>query len=193
MAAPRDGLYVVLVNWNGWRDTVDCLESLFRTRHYPSLRVLVCDNGSTDGSLERIRRWAKGDLPIEHDLSRGCGPFRLVEWLPGNHLVMDRWDKYFKPGQPYVDRVLLRIVKDPLTQVAALKAGEIDMILSFSPEHVSTLEAQVPGVKLDVLYNGDVNSMEHVVRTLVRGTTVYRDGRIVAEPLGRLLKPKGPA
>ena len=32
-----------------------------------------------------------------------------------------------------------------------------------------------------------------VVRTLVRGTTVYRDGRIVAEPLGRLLKPKGPA
>ena len=33
-----------------------------------------------------------------------------------------------------------------------------------------------------------------VVRTLVRGTTVYRDGRIVAEPLGRLLTPtKGPA
>jgi allantoinase len=28
-----------------------------------------------------------------------------------------------------------------------------------------------------------------VVRTLVRGTTVYRDGRIVAEPLGRLLTP----
>ncbi len=32
-----------------------------------------------------------------------------------------------------------------------------------------------------------------VVRTVVRGTTVYQDGRIVAEPLGRLLKPKGPA
>ena len=32
-----------------------------------------------------------------------------------------------------------------------------------------------------------------VVRTLVRGTTVYRDGRIVAEPIGRLLTPKGPA
>jgi allantoinase len=31
-----------------------------------------------------------------------------------------------------------------------------------------------------------------VARTLVRGTTVYRDGRIVAEPLGRLLTPKGP-
>jgi peptide/nickel transport system substrate-binding protein len=78
----------------------------------------------------------------------GCGPFRLVEWVPGDHLVMDRWDKYFKPGQPYVDRVHIRIIKDPITQIAALKAGEIDMILSFSPEHVSTLEAQVPGVKI---------------------------------------------
>ena len=61
---------------------------------------------------------------------------------------MDRWDKYFKSGQPYVDRVHLRIIKDPITQIAAFKAGEIDMILSFSPEHVSTLEAQVPGVKI---------------------------------------------
>jgi ABC-type transport system substrate-binding protein len=78
----------------------------------------------------------------------GCGPFRLVEWVPGDHLTMDRWDKYFKPGQPYVERVQLRIIKDPITQIGAFKAGEIDMMLSFSPEHVSTLEAQVPGVKI---------------------------------------------
>ena len=78
----------------------------------------------------------------------GCGPFRLIEWVPGDHLVMDRWDKYFKSGEPYLDRVLIRVIKDPLTQVAALKAGEIDMILSFSPEHVSTLEAQVPEARI---------------------------------------------
>jgi peptide/nickel transport system substrate-binding protein len=30
----------------------------------------------------------------------GCGPFRLVEWVPGDHLVMDRWEKYFKAGEP---------------------------------------------------------------------------------------------
>src|SRR5712691_7947125 len=28
----------------------------------------------------------------------GCGPFRLVEWVKGSHLVMDRFDKYFEPG-----------------------------------------------------------------------------------------------
>ena len=28
----------------------------------------------------------------------GCGPFKLVEWVKGGHLVMDRFDKYFVPG-----------------------------------------------------------------------------------------------
>jgi len=38
----------------------------------------------------------------------GCGPFRLVEWVKGSHLVMDRFDKYFEPGLPYLDRVVIR-------------------------------------------------------------------------------------
>ncbi|MGH7298941.1 MAG: ABC transporter substrate-binding protein, partial [Candidatus Rokuibacteriota bacterium] len=74
----------------------------------------------------------------------GCGPFKLVEWVKGDHLLMERFDKYFIPGQPYLDKVLVRIIKDPVTQMAAFKAGEIDFIASFSPEHVSTLKAQNP-------------------------------------------------
>lgn len=54
-------VYAVLVNFNGWSDTVECLESLFRSDH-PDFRVLVCDNGSSDGSRERIRAWADGRL-----------------------------------------------------------------------------------------------------------------------------------
>jgi GT2 family glycosyltransferase len=61
-------VYVVVVNWNGWADTLECLESLFRTDH-PEYRVLVCDNASTDGSLERIQAWAAGRLeaPVSPD------------------------------------------------------------------------------------------------------------------------------
>ena len=36
------------------------------------------------------------------------------------------------------------MIKDPVTEMAAFKAGEIDFIASFSPEHVDTLKAQVP-------------------------------------------------
>src|SRR6478672_8521401 len=52
-------VHVLLVNYNGWRDTLECLESVFRL-DYPDFRVIVCDNGSTDGSVERIQAWAEG-------------------------------------------------------------------------------------------------------------------------------------
>src|SRR3989441_8727352 len=74
----------------------------------------------------------------------GCGPFQLVEWVEGSHLVMDRFDKYFEPGLPYLDRVMIRVIKDPVTEMAAFKAGEVDFIASFSPEHVDTMKAQNP-------------------------------------------------
>ena len=39
---------------------------------------------------------------------------------------------------------MIRVIKYPLTEMAAFKAGEIDFIASFSPEHVDTLRAQNP-------------------------------------------------
>ncbi len=78
----------------------------------------------------------------------GCGPFRLVEWVKGSHLVMDRFDKYWDHGFPYLDRVVIRVIKDPVTQMAAFKAGEIDFIVDFSPEHVGTLRAQNPRAQI---------------------------------------------
>jgi GT2 family glycosyltransferase len=47
-------VFCVVVNWNGWRDTAACLESLMM-QDYPSLRIVVVDNASTDDSVERIR------------------------------------------------------------------------------------------------------------------------------------------
>jgi GT2 family glycosyltransferase len=45
---------IVVLNWNGAKDTLACLESLTGVVS-PSCRVLVVDNGSTDGSPEKIR------------------------------------------------------------------------------------------------------------------------------------------
>lgn len=56
-------VYILIVNWNGWRDTIECLESVFRNNH-PDYRVIVCDNGSEDGSLDRVKAWASGDLDV---------------------------------------------------------------------------------------------------------------------------------
>lgn len=48
---------IILVNWNGWRDTVECLQSLLKL-DYPDFRIVICDNESCDDSLSQIGRWA---------------------------------------------------------------------------------------------------------------------------------------
>jgi GT2 family glycosyltransferase len=59
-------VYVVLLNWNGWQETTECLESVFRLE-YPHFTVIVCDNASSDGSMQRIEGWAKGFIPASCD------------------------------------------------------------------------------------------------------------------------------
>lgn len=56
-------VYILLLNWRGAADTIECLESVFRL-NYSRFRVVVCDNDSGDGSLERIRAWAAGSDPF---------------------------------------------------------------------------------------------------------------------------------
>jgi GT2 family glycosyltransferase len=51
---------ILVLNWNGWRDTLDCLESLYHNT-YPDYHVVLIDNNSQDDSLERIRDWANGN------------------------------------------------------------------------------------------------------------------------------------
>jgi GT2 family glycosyltransferase len=56
--------YIILLNWNGWRDTIACLESIFQSQNSP-FRVVVCDNSSSDGSLLKIAAWARGEISAE--------------------------------------------------------------------------------------------------------------------------------
>jgi len=46
-------VYCVVLNWNGWRDTVSCLQSL-AAQDYASLTTVVVDNASTDDSVAKI-------------------------------------------------------------------------------------------------------------------------------------------
>jgi len=54
---------IIILNWNGWKDTIECLESVFRNT-YPNYQVIVIDNGSTDGSMEKIKIWAEGKQKV---------------------------------------------------------------------------------------------------------------------------------
>jgi len=54
----------------------------------------------------------------------GSGPYKFVEWQRGQLIRFDRFEDYFKQGQPYLDRVVQISIADSATRTAVLERGE---------------------------------------------------------------------
>lgn len=52
---------LMILNWNGWKDTVECLESVYQM-DYPNYDIVLVDNDSTNDSIQRIRDYCEGIL-----------------------------------------------------------------------------------------------------------------------------------
>ncbi len=92
---------------------------------------------------------ARGDAVIIHRQASehlksspvGTGPFKFVSWKRGESVTMVKNSAYYLPGLPYLDKVIFKFIPDPSTQLAALRAGDIDVIAyDLPPESVPTLE-----------------------------------------------------
>jgi oligopeptide transport system substrate-binding protein len=57
----------------------------------------------------------------------GTGAFKLVEWTPGQHLLLQRNKAYFKPDLPHLDEVEIQVGQDPSVSLLRLKKGEVDL------------------------------------------------------------------
>jgi GT2 family glycosyltransferase len=60
----------IVLNWNGWQDTINCVAALKRST-YADLTILIVDNGSTNDSIVRIRDVYPEILLIESGKNRG--------------------------------------------------------------------------------------------------------------------------
>ncbi len=72
----------------------------------------------------------------------GTGPFRFVEYRPGDQLVVEKNPDYFVAGSPKVDRAILRIIPEYTTAVAGLESGAIDIVYDLPPEQVDLAQGQ---------------------------------------------------
>lgn len=57
---------IIVLNWNNWKDTIECLESLYRIS-YTNYNIILVDNGSDDDSVEKIGEYVQGELETESD------------------------------------------------------------------------------------------------------------------------------
>jgi peptide/nickel transport system substrate-binding protein len=58
----------------------------------------------------------------------GSGPFMLQEWVRGSQLTFVKNPDYRAKGEPFLDRIVVKIMPDPGARILALQAGEVDYI-----------------------------------------------------------------
>ena len=58
----------------------------------------------------------------------GTGPFKFVKWVRGDRVEMVRFEGYWNSGLPHLDNVIFKFIGDASAQIAALKAGDIDVV-----------------------------------------------------------------
>jgi len=69
----------------------------------------------------------------------GTGPYKFVSWTPKEQLVLDRFDGFWGPAEPWQRHVRKEIPNDA-SRVAQLKAGQVDLIVRAPASDVPTLE-----------------------------------------------------
>lgn len=72
----------------------------------------------------------------------GTGPFRFVEWVPGDRTVLERNPAYWGQPAPWVDRVVFKVFSDSDAMVAALQSGICDLVVSLPPKDVTRLSRE---------------------------------------------------
>ena len=55
----------------------------------------------------------------------GTGPFVFKEWSRGSHIALERFDRYWAPGLPYLDKLTFKIIPDVAGRATALETGAI--------------------------------------------------------------------
>ncbi len=81
-------------------------------------------------------------VPDRDDLGQnpvGTGPFKFGHWARGYELRLVRNPEYWDPARPKLSAVTFRFIPDPVAQLAALRAGDVDVLVEVTPEIAASL------------------------------------------------------
>jgi peptide/nickel transport system substrate-binding protein len=70
----------------------------------------------------------------------GTGPFKLKSYTPGDKLELVKHTEYFEKGLPKLDGVVFRIMPENAARVAAIEAGDVDLVWNLPLESIDKLK-----------------------------------------------------
>jgi peptide/nickel transport system substrate-binding protein len=151
-----------------WEAVVDPDSGAVSTSGYDQITSVVCDDDYTavvtyepfyapfmglfDAILPRhatgipaeMQKWIYNWSPV------GTGPFKMAEWVPGDHITLVP-NEYYRdyPEKPYLDKFIIRITPSREAGMAMIQTGEIDFLWDLIEAVVPDLEGK-PGVIVNI-------------------------------------------
>lgn len=99
----------------------------------------------------------------------GSGPFKLVEYKSGEHVILERHDDFFIEGRPYLDKIVMRIIPDPAARAIALENGEVHMAAFEQLPRIINRLKKVDGLTVTPEGYGGIGPLDWLAMNTTRG------------------------
>ncbi len=86
-----------------------------------------------------------------NDKPIAAGPYRLERWSRQQEIVLVRNTKSLLPYPSKLDRVIFRVITEPITRLTELKKGTVDIMRPVYPENIEELQEGHPEIRLQTL------------------------------------------
>ncbi|MCA1647111.1 MAG: ABC transporter substrate-binding protein [Chloroflexi bacterium] len=111
-----------------FRAFVDKVQSVDVVDPYTVKVNLSSPNSVLPADLTQIKIMPRESLGEINTKPIGTGPYQFVEFVPGDHVTLKRFDGYWDSPRPYADQFIIKIVKDDTSLFAAFKTGQMDIL-----------------------------------------------------------------
>jgi len=132
----------------------------------------------TSISSEKAFNDSGGDYNADPLGAGGTGPYTIVEFVPGDRVVLAAFEDYWEKGKPYVKNLIIRIITESTTRGLELESGGVDIALELNAVDITGLRDQVDtDVVLDpsaqTNYLSFQNTHKYINDPLIRKAIVY--------------------
>lgn len=86
---------IIILNWNGWKDTIECLESIYEV-DYNNYDVIVVDNASQNDSVNKIIEYCNGKILVKSEFFSYNSDNKPITVLEYTKEEVDQYEKLIK-------------------------------------------------------------------------------------------------
>ena len=126
------------------------------------------------------RFWNSGfnfaSMPADRDLLVSTGPYTITDLVADDHITLTANPRYSGAHRPVIEKVTVRFISDPLSQVEALRLGEVDVIAPQASAEVAGALSELTGRRIA---HGQEGGYEHLDLQIANSKSgLFADRRI---------------